>query len=112
MKLARVELLARRRFLSNFNCMEPLANQSDLLRLFEGVLLASPSGNICYAKVVKGRLLIPYSRSEQSELAGHYFNCQIFGRKLVCRFERLILILPVFYFFSWDRIAPCKAVGV
>jgi hypothetical protein len=88
MKLARVELLARRRFLSNFNCMEPLANQSDLLRLFEGVWLASPSGNICYAKVVKGRLLIPYSRSEQSELAGHYFNCQIFGRKLVCRFER------------------------
>jgi hypothetical protein len=61
---------------------------TELLSLFEGAWLSSPSGNICYAKVVKGKLLIPYSHSEEDKLAGHYFNCQLFGNKLVCRFER------------------------
>ena len=68
--------------------MEPDDDQTDLLRLFEGTWLSSPSGNRCYAKVVKGKLLIPYSRSEESKLTGHYFNCRIIGNKLVCRFER------------------------
>lgn len=63
-------------------------NQNDLLRLFEGIWLISPSGNIAYAKVVAGKLLIPNSRSEESKLAGHYFNCQLIGNKLACRFER------------------------
>jgi hypothetical protein len=64
------------------------AGQSELLRLFEGAWVSSPSGNRAYAKVVKEKLLIPYSRSEESKLAGHYFNCRIVGNKLVCRFER------------------------
>lgn len=68
--------------------MEHENNQSDLLHLFEGAWVSSPSGNRCYAKVIKGRLLIPYSRSETNKLAGHYFNCQVVGNKLVCRFER------------------------
>ena len=68
--------------------MEQDDNQVDLLGLFEGAWLSSPSGNRCYAKVVKGRLLIAYSRSEENKLAGHYFNCRIIGNKLVCRFER------------------------
>ncbi len=68
--------------------MEQDANQNDLLKLFEGAWVSSPSGNRCYAKVVKGRLLIPYSRSEENKLAGHYFNCCLVGNKLVCRFER------------------------
>jgi hypothetical protein len=62
-------------------------NQSELLRLFEGAWVSSPSGNRCYAKVVKGKLLIPYSRSETNKLAGHYFNCSVIGNKLMC-FER------------------------
>jgi hypothetical protein len=63
-------------------------DQDELLRLFEGAWLMSPSGNIAYAKVVKRELLIPYSRSEESKLAGHYFNCRLAGNKLLCRFER------------------------
>lgn len=68
--------------------MEQDDNQIDLLRLFEGAWLASPSARRCYAKVIKGKLLIPYSRSEESKLAGHHFNCRVVGNKLVCRFER------------------------
>ena len=67
--------------------MKEKNDQSDLLRLFEGAWLGQ-SGNIAYAKVVKGELLIPYSRSEESKLAGHYFNCCLVDNKLVCRFER------------------------
>ena len=63
-------------------------NQSELLHLFEGAWLASPSARKCYAKVVNGKLLIPYSRSEEDKLAGHYYNCCVVGNKLVCRFER------------------------
>jgi hypothetical protein len=63
-------------------------DQSDLLRLFEGAWVSSPSGNRAYAKVVNGQLLIPYSRSEESKLVGHYFNCRVVGNKLVCCFER------------------------
>jgi len=68
--------------------MKPTDDQSDLLRLFEGAWVSSPSGNRAYSKVVNGQLLIPYSRSEANKLAGHYFNCRITGNKLVCRFER------------------------
>lgn len=68
--------------------MEQSKDQSDLLRLFEGAWVSSPSGNKTYAKVVNGRLLIAYSRSEESRLAGHYFNCRLIGNKLVCQFER------------------------
>lgn len=63
-------------------------NQSDLLRLFEGAWIISPSGDLAYAKVVNGQLLIPYSRSEKSKLAGHYYDCRITSNKLTCRFER------------------------
>jgi len=63
-------------------------DQNELLRLFEGAWIASPSAKRCYAKVVRQKLLIPYSKSEENKLAGHYFNCQLFGNKLVCRFER------------------------
>lgn len=68
--------------------MEQDDNQDDLLRLFEGAWISSPSGNRCYAKVVNGHLLIPYARSEENKLAGHYFNCRVVGNKLLCRFER------------------------
>jgi hypothetical protein len=68
--------------------MKQTDDQSDLLRLFEGAWISSPSGNRAYAKVVNGELLIPYSRSEESKLAGHYFNGRIVGNKLVCRLER------------------------
>jgi hypothetical protein len=67
--------------------MEPGTNQSELLQLFEGAWLSSPSANKCYAKVVKGNLLIAYSCSEENKLAGHYFNSRLIGNKLVCRFE-------------------------
>jgi hypothetical protein len=63
-------------------------DQDALLRLFEGTWLMSPSGNVAYAKVVKGQLLIPYSRSEESKLSGHYFNCHLVANRLLCRFER------------------------
>jgi len=76
-------------FLFNLNAfMKQDDDQSELLRLFEGAWVLSPSGNRAYAKVVKGQLLIPYSRSEESKLVGHYFNCRLFGNKLVCHFER------------------------
>ena len=76
-------------FLLNLNTfMKQEDDQSELLRLFKGAWVLSPSGNRAYAKVVKGELLIPYSRSEESKLTGHYFNCRIVGNKLVCCFER------------------------
>jgi hypothetical protein len=75
-------------FFAHFDFMKLEGDQDDLLRLFEGAWLMSTSGNVAYAKVVKGQLLIPYSRSEESKLSGHYFNCRLVGNKLVCRFER------------------------
>ena len=62
--------------------------QVSLLKLFEGAWLSSPSGKRCYAKVMNGRLLIPYSNSEVNKLAGHYFNCRVIGNKLLARHER------------------------
>lgn len=68
--------------------MKQSDDQSGLLSLFEGAWISSPSGGIAYSKVANGRLLIAYSRSEESKLAGHYFNCCLVGNKLVCQFER------------------------
>jgi len=75
-------------FLLNLVASMKQDDQNDLPRLFEGAWISSPSGNRAYAKVVRGALLIPYSRSEESKLTGHYFNCRIAGNKLFCHFER------------------------
>ena len=56
---------------------------------FEGMWLASPSGIIACAKVINGKLLIPYTRSEERRLAGRFFDCQLVGQNLFARFERL-----------------------
>src|ERR1700761_4271907 len=55
---------------------------------FQGSWLSSPSGNIAYARIINGRLLIPYARNEESKLAGHCYNCRVVAGKLFCRFER------------------------
>lgn len=55
---------------------------------FEGMWLATnPSGAITCARVVNGRLLIPYSFGNLGKLTGHYFDCRLMGKTLRCRFE-------------------------
>ncbi len=57
-------------------------------RPFEGMWLATmPSGAVVCVKTVNGRLLIPHSFSEEDKLAGHYYDCQVIGKTLYCRFE-------------------------
>jgi hypothetical protein len=55
---------------------------------FEGIWLMSPAGGIACARIVKGELLIPYSKSGEDKLVGHYFDCRIVDDTLFCRFER------------------------
>ncbi len=58
------------------------------LQPFEGIWLATkPSGAIICAKIIKGRLLIPYSFGNPEKLTGHYYDCRVVGKKLYCRFE-------------------------
>jgi hypothetical protein len=54
---------------------------------FEGLWLVSkPAGTVACAKTINGRLLIPYSFSEE-KLTGHYYGCRIIGNTLFCHFE-------------------------
>ena len=56
---------------------------------FEGYWLATnPSGAIACVKIINEKLLIPYSYSGQKKLAGHFFDCQVVGKTLLCRFEQ------------------------
>ena len=55
---------------------------------FEGMWLVSkPIGAVACAKSINGKLLIPQSFSEEKKLAGHYYDCQVIGKTLFCRFE-------------------------
>ena len=49
--------------------------------------MSKPSGAIACARVVNGKLLIPYSFSEWKKLAGHYYGCRVSGKTLFCHFE-------------------------
>src|SRR5437016_3067010 len=63
-------------------------SRSTKLQLFEGMWLATkPSGAVACAKVVGGRLLIPYSFGGEGKLTGHYYDCRVVGDSLLCRFE-------------------------
>jgi hypothetical protein len=55
---------------------------------FEGMWLASlPSGAITCARLVDGRLMIPYSFGNPDKLTGHYFDCRVIDGTLYCRYE-------------------------
>jgi hypothetical protein len=55
---------------------------------FEGLwLLSKPSGAVACAKVVKRKLLIPYSFGGDGKLTGHYYDCKVHGHTLYCHFE-------------------------
>jgi hypothetical protein len=57
-------------------------------RPFEGMWLATkPSGAVACAKVINGKLLIPYSSSGAEKLTGHYYDCHVIEGTLFCRFE-------------------------
>lgn len=61
---------------------------ADRFRPFEGMWLATnPSAAIVCAKVIKSRLLIPYSFGNPERLTGHHYDCQVVGEILYCRFE-------------------------
>ena len=49
--------------------------------------MTKPSGGVACARVVSGKLLIPYSFSEDKKPAGHYYDCHASRRILYCRFE-------------------------
>jgi hypothetical protein len=69
--------------------MSDPVGQSDLGKFspFEGMwLVAKPYLAETYAKVMDGRLLIPYS-SDERRLTGHYFDCRVINATLYCRFE-------------------------
>jgi hypothetical protein len=56
---------------------------------FEGMWLATkPSGLVACAKVINGKLLIPYSFGRGEKLTGHYYDCRVVGEKIFCRFEQ------------------------
>lgn len=57
------------------------------LNRFEGMWLASPSGNIICCKVVGGRLAIPFSISEHRSIAGHFYDAKVRGDTLWARYE-------------------------
>jgi hypothetical protein len=64
------------------------AASSSKLRPFEGMWLATkPSGAVVCVKAIDGRMLIPYSFSEEKKLAGHCYGCRVIGKTLFCRFE-------------------------
>jgi hypothetical protein len=63
-------------------------SNATMFRPFEGMWLAThPSGAITCARLVKDRLLIPYSFGNPEKLTGHYFDCRVIGETLYCRFE-------------------------
>ena len=55
---------------------------------FEGMWLVSPDGAVACAKIINGKLLIPYSHGNEGKLTGHYYDCHLIGNKLVSRFQR------------------------
>jgi hypothetical protein len=60
-----------------------------IFRPFEGLwLLSKPSGAIACAKIINGKLLVPYSYSGEEKLSGHYYDCRVCGATLFCRFEQ------------------------
>ena len=63
--------------------------EEDIFLPFEGFWLASkPSGALAYSKVINKKLLIPYSSGDKGKLTGHYYDCQVVGKTLFCRFEQ------------------------
>jgi hypothetical protein len=71
-------------------------------RPFEGMWLATkPAGAVACAKIIGGKLLIPYSFGGDGKLTGHYYDCQATETTLFCRFEHFdsaaagVLILVV-----------------
>ena len=56
---------------------------------FEGIWLATvPSGAVACAKVINGKLQIPYASSGEGKLTGHYYDCRVIGETLFGRFEQ------------------------
>jgi hypothetical protein len=61
----------------------------DQFRPFEGFWLTTkPSGAIACAKIIDERLFVPYSFGKDGKLTGHYYDCQVVGKTLFCRFEQ------------------------
>lgn len=50
-------------------------------------LATKPAGAVACARMVNGKLLIPYSFGGQGKLTGHHYDCRIVGETLYCRFE-------------------------
>jgi hypothetical protein len=68
---------------------------------FEGMWLATnPSGAVTCARVVNGKLLIPYSFGNPGKITGHYYDCRVLGGKLFCRFEHFDSALAGVMFLS------------
>lgn len=81
--------------------IDPARTNDDLFRRFEGFWVATkPSGAVAYAKVVKEKLLIPYSYGEE-KLSGHYYDCRIIESTLFCRFEQFDSALAGVIFLEW-----------
>ncbi|TAK94150.1 MAG: hypothetical protein EPO07_17125 [Verrucomicrobia bacterium] len=55
---------------------------------FVGMWLTSPAGLVACAKVINGELLIPYARSGERRLAGHFYECRVEEKTLFGRFKR------------------------
>jgi hypothetical protein len=57
------------------------------LEFFEGNWDNMMTGSRYYAKIVNGKLLIPYCYSERTKITGHYYNCRLVEKTLFARFE-------------------------
>lgn len=65
------------------------AHESLNLKFFEGVWRNPTTNSTYYARVVDGRLFMPYCYRGDTHLTGHYYNFRLVGETLVGRFEWL-----------------------
>ena len=59
---------------------------ADRLAEFEGIWISVKGGTFC-ARIVDGRLYIPYCYSGDAHLTGHYYRCTTVGNSLFGRFR-------------------------
>ena len=62
------------------------SNEIDM-EFFEGNWNSIMTGSRLYAKIVKGKLLVPYCYSQRTKITGHYYNCRLVEKTLFARFE-------------------------
>lgn len=72
---------------STLDTVQPMEKEdTERLASYQGMWRSSTGGTYC-ARLVAGRLYIPYCYAGNDELTAHYFNCRMVGDTLFGRFE-------------------------